>query len=186
MIVGFDRVAKAASGRGWPVRISLSSISLTHAVLTCCFLAKADLRGSGLEGVSLTVSDLRGTDLRGGSLFSARLAGARLEGTEPSGANLRCAIGLTDAQLSVSRTDASTILPDGSAGPFQPGSAATEVNADDCTHWQPDADTPELLKRLPPASPPSALPEPDLSPIPDLKQRTGPAEPPPAAIEPGP
>ncbi len=152
--------------------------SLLFAVLSYCFLARADLRGARLEGASLAVSDLRGADLRdadlrGGSLFSARLAGARLKGTDLRGANLRCATGLNDAQLGAAVTDAASVLPDGSPGPFQPGSGATTVNIAECANWQPEAGVPVPRQRdrarRPSLSPPA---EPDLGPIPELKPRT--------------
>ena len=167
--------------------------SLRFAVLSYCFLVNADFRGSRLEGASLAVSDLRGADLRkadlrGGSLFSARLADAKLAEADLRGANLRCAVGLTAPQLSAARTDASTILPDGSAGPFRPGSIALNVNADDCTHWQPDGETLPLIERPHQAPPPSPPPlrRPDLGPIPELKPRTNQAEPPTGAGGPSP
>ena len=151
----------------------LSGRSLRFAVLSYCFLVNADFQGSRLERASLAVSDLRGADLRradlrDGSLFSARLAEAKLEMADLRGANLRCATGLTAPQLSAAGTDAATILPDGSAGPFRPGSGATRVNAADCTHWQPDGEGLPPIE-TPRARPPPRRHQPDLGPIPKLK-----------------
>ena len=158
---------------------NLRGRSLRFAVLSYCFLAGADLRGARLEGASLAVSDLRGadlrdTDLRGGSLFSARLAGAMLKGADLRGTNLRCATGLTDSQLSAAVTDAASVLPDGSPGPFQPGSGATTVNVAECAHWQPEGvvPVPRQRERERERPPPAPFTEPDLGPIPELEPRT--------------
>ncbi len=138
----------------------LSGRNLQFAVIAYSNLRGADLTGAQLEGASLTVSDLasadlRGADLRGASLFSARLESALLADADLRGANLRCASGLSDTQLSAALTDESTVLPNGSQGPFQPGANTTRVSIVTCTHWQPGgnrispADVERFLRRFP-------------------------------------
>ena len=156
--------------------VDLRELDLRFADLSYCFLAAADLRRTRLAGASLAVSDLRRADLRDvdlreGSLFSAELEGAELDGADLRGANLRCAAGLTDSQLAGATTNAATILPDGSRGPFRPGVDATTVDIVECAHWRPEPETlsPTEIERLLQTAPRSpASPEPDLNPIPEL------------------
>lgn len=177
----FQSVLPAFLGRSIEVRfenfgaepgIGLSGRNLEFAILAYCGLGGADLTGARLKGASLTVSDLvsadlRGANLRGASLFSARMQNARLDGTDLRGANLRCASGLTDAQLTAALTDESTMLPNGSEGPFQSGTNATRINIATCTQWQPGgnrisaADVERFLRRFP------DVPSIDLEPLPD-------------------
>lgn len=149
--------------------IRLSGRNLQFAVLAYCSLRGADLTGAQLEGASLAVSDLASADLRGAylrdaSLFSARLQNARLDGADLRGANLRCASGLNDTQLSAALTDESTVLPNGSQGPFQAAADTTRINIATCTQWQPGgnrispADIERFLRRFP--NVPTINPEP--------------------------
>ena len=77
----------------------------------------ADLRGAILSSADLSGAILSSADLRGAILSSADLSGAVLHS-----ANLRGAISLTEEQLASATTDKGTTLPDGSKGPFRPGS----------------------------------------------------------------
>jgi uncharacterized protein YjbI with pentapeptide repeats len=93
-----------------------------------------------------------------------RLQNARLDGADLRGANLRCASGLNDAQLSAALTDESTVLPNGSQGPFQAAADTTRINIATCTQWQPGgnrispADIERFLRRFP--NVPTINPEP--------------------------
>jgi hypothetical protein len=131
-------------------------------------------------------ADLSGADLRAATLFASNLESAILSGADLRGATLHCAIGLNGSQLAAARMDETTILPDGSKGPFRPGSSALTVPADACAHWAPGNAPPvsfEIPQSLSP--PPGTIPpagenspaageakapaDPDLSPIEELK-----------------
>jgi uncharacterized protein YjbI with pentapeptide repeats len=71
-------------------------------------MSYADLRGAKLNG----------TDLCRAFLVGARFEGAHLQAADLRGANLKGARELTSEQLSQCRTDANTILPNGSNGPY--------------------------------------------------------------------
>jgi uncharacterized protein YjbI with pentapeptide repeats len=159
--------------------VRLSGRNLQFAVIAYSNLRGADLSGAQLEGASLTVTDLasadlRGADLRGASFFSARLENALLADADLRAANLRCASGLSDKQLSVALTDESTVLPDGSQGPFQPGANTTRISIVNCTHWQPGgnrispADVERFLRRFP------SLPRTDLEQAPSQQLQPAP------------
>ena len=161
--------------------VRLAGRNLRLAVLSYCSLRGADMAQARLEDASFAVADLasadlRGADLRGASLFSARLQNAQLDRADLRGANLRCAVGLMESQLAKAVTDTSTVLPDGTQGPFQSGARATEVDLGSCTHWQPggteavpDA-APDMVERFLERF--SELPEIDVEPIPELDAAT--------------
>lgn len=164
-----------------PAPLSLQSRNLRFAVLAYCSLQGADFSEARLEEASFAVSDLtsadlRNADLRGATFFSTRLQNAQLNGANLEGANLRCASGLTDRQLAAAITDESTIFPDGSQGPLQPGSDVTRTDPLDCTHWRPDGTqvSPEMIQRLQRLR--EALPDIDLDPIPELRPTPPPSE----------
>ncbi|MBI3934840.1 MAG: AAA family ATPase [Acidobacteria bacterium] len=101
---------------------------------------RADLRGVSLPvgtteyGDSLWSANLRGADLRGSSaatiylggdeIHVVHMAGADLRGANLHAADLEGAEGLTEQQLASALTSEETTLPDGSKGPFKPGSGA--------------------------------------------------------------
>ena len=188
--LAFESKLPGALGRSLEIRfedfgeapgVQLGGRNLRFAVLSYCSLRGADLAEARLEEASFAVSDLaladlRGADLRAASLFSARLQGAQLDGADLRGANLRCASGLTDAQLETALTDAATVLPDGSQGPFQAGALTTQIDIAACTHWQPGGTQvpPAMIERFLLQFP--ALPEIDLEPIPELETSPDPSE----------
>jgi len=168
---------------------NLAGRNLRYARLAYSSLVSADLRNTRLDCAEVTVTDLRranlaGADLREATLFASNLESANLTNADLRGATLHCAVGLESSQLAAARTDEATILPDGSPGPFYPGSRSLTVNADDCAHWSP-TDAPPVFRLPPPLAPTSGTlpagesseqpgieekpPEPDLSPIPELK-----------------
>ncbi|OFV95105.1 MAG: hypothetical protein A3H94_00180 [Acidobacteria bacterium RIFCSPLOWO2_02_FULL_60_20] len=102
-------------------------------------LRGADLRGSRAGGIYLggdemhvvhmAGAELRDADMREAQwswadLRDAKLGGADLRGANLHAANLEGAEGLTEQQLASALTSEETILPDGSKGPFKPGSGA--------------------------------------------------------------
>lgn len=170
---------------------NLAAHNLRHARIAYSSLVNADFRNARLDHAAITVSDLRradlsGADLRAATLFASNLESAILGGVDLRGATLHCAVGLNGSQLAAARTDETTILPDGSKGPFRPGSSALTVQADACAHWAPGNAPPvsfEIPQSLSP--PPGTIPpagenspaageakapaDPDLSPIEELK-----------------
>lgn len=114
------------------------------AVLTDCDFAQANLAGarfsqadlsrSQFTSAQLRESDFRGARLSGASFANAEFAGARLGGANLMAAdfrhaNLNGARELTSEQLSKARTDDTTILPNGSRGPFVKRSGAERPGA---------------------------------------------------------
>lgn len=76
------------------------------ADLAAAALAGADLRGADLRGALLIAADLRRADLRGCDLL-----GVDLRDADVSGADLSEAIYLTQAQVTSTRGDETTVLP---------------------------------------------------------------------------
>jgi uncharacterized protein YjbI with pentapeptide repeats len=79
--------------------------------------AGADLMGADLQGVDLRNADLRGAyligaDLRGVQLWHADLLGADLRDADVRGADLRDALFLTPPQVSATKGDAATQIPE--------------------------------------------------------------------------
>ena len=118
---------------------NLHGVNLFGADLSMGMLEAANLREANLSGANLFGADLNRVDLQMAILELADLGGANLSGTDLRGANLRGvkllravlsganlyeATGLTEEQLASAITDETTTLPDGSKGPFQPGSGA--------------------------------------------------------------
>lgn len=91
----------------------LLSARFQNACLEAVRLVSADLTGADFREASLSGSDFSQAVLR-----SARMDGANLLGTDLCGADLTGARGLTQHQLQKARTDSSTILPNGSRGPY--------------------------------------------------------------------
>lgn len=87
-------------------RADLHGADLQGAELSWADLQGADLHGADLSGGSLHDADLRDADCHGADLTGADLHGADLRGTD-----LRCARGLTQAQIAAARTDPRTKLP---------------------------------------------------------------------------
>lgn len=86
-------------------------------------LQNADVSRSSFSRSQLGYADLReaklnGCDLSGAFLVGARFEGAQLRTADLRGANLKGARGCTSEQLSLARTDDSTILPNGHHGPY--------------------------------------------------------------------
>jgi uncharacterized protein YjbI with pentapeptide repeats len=79
----------------------------------------ADLSAADLEETDLELCDLSGAELR-----NARWGSAKLMRTNLASANMRGAHDLTGSQLAAALTTRTTILPDGSKGPYRPGSGA--------------------------------------------------------------
>ncbi|MGD1856740.1 MAG: pentapeptide repeat-containing protein [Leptolyngbyaceae cyanobacterium] len=111
-------------------RMTLSGASFAGAQLTDCNLqgtelinsnfSKADLRNCNLRNTKLSnaymgEANLENSDLRGADLNRCNLTGANLKGVNLCGADLTNAA-LTDKQLSVAKTNWSTIYPNGRRG----------------------------------------------------------------------
>ena len=91
---------------------------LSGANLEKLDLSFANLSGSNLSGASLVLANVEGADLRWADLSGANLVGARLIGIDISeavlaGTDLSTAEDLTEEQLSATRGDAKTVLPEG-------------------------------------------------------------------------
>jgi uncharacterized protein YjbI with pentapeptide repeats len=91
--------------------------------------SRAELVQCRFHNVALADCDFRGVKVLGGDFNHALLAGARFGGAQLKmadlrGANLRGARELTSEQLLQSLTDQSTILPNGSNGPYRRMSGA--------------------------------------------------------------
>ncbi|MDQ2948660.1 MAG: pentapeptide repeat-containing protein, partial [Acidobacteriota bacterium] len=89
----------------------------------------ADLGGSVFREANAPEADFRdsnlsGTDFSGANLRHARFGGAKLFAANLCGADLSGARDFTALQLSQARTDPTTILPNGSSGPFLRNSGA--------------------------------------------------------------
>lgn len=78
-----------------------------------------DLSGANLAGWTLPKANLTGANLTGASLYKAQLPQANLDGAELADADLTGAnlLGAHQANLRGAKTDASTICPNGKAGP---------------------------------------------------------------------
>lgn len=90
----------------------LEGANLVWAHLDMSDLSNAHLGGAYLVRASLDGAVLKGTHLQGADLSEALLTGADLSGARLEGACLLGAIGLTEEQLGVARTDGKTLLPD--------------------------------------------------------------------------
>ena len=88
---------------------SLSAANLQGVNLTAAFLFEANLYFADLQDANLT-----GANLTSANLKKAQLKGANLNGADLTGANLMFA---TDANFTGATTTATTICPDGAAGP---------------------------------------------------------------------
>ena len=98
----------------------LSDCNLQGADLTNVNLSKADLRQSNLKNAKLTnaymgEANLENSDLRGANLSRSNLVGANLKGVNLCGADLTGA-NLTEDQLAATKTNWSTIYPNGRRG----------------------------------------------------------------------
>src|SRR6516164_4201192 len=90
---------------------------LAYAVLRGANLPLANLAGAQLREADLVLANLRGADLRHADLSGANLVGARLLGVDLAhanicGADLSTAEDLTEEQLSQTKGNAETKLPD--------------------------------------------------------------------------
>ena len=90
---------------------------LAYAVMRGANLALANLAKAQLREADLVLANLRGADLRHADLSGANLVGARLMGVDLAhanicGADLSTAEDLTEEQLSQTKGDASTRLPE--------------------------------------------------------------------------
>ncbi|MBE9068337.1 pentapeptide repeat-containing protein [Leptolyngbya cf. ectocarpi LEGE 11479] len=98
----------------------LMNCALQGADLTNVNLSKADLRQCNLKNAKLSnaymgEANLENSDLRGANLNRSNLAGANLKGVNLCGADLTGA-NLTEAQLATTKTNWSTIYPNGRRG----------------------------------------------------------------------
>jgi hypothetical protein len=90
---------------------------LSYAVMRGADLTLANLAGAILHEADLVLANLRGADLRHADLSGANLVGARLLGVDLAhanicGADLSTAEDLTEEQLSQTKGNAETKLPD--------------------------------------------------------------------------
>ena len=95
----------------------LEGASLSGADLSRADLRNADLRGANLRGAKLSGADLSGADLGRANLGRAFLNGtdfwqAALDGTRLEQADLRQALGLSQAKLDRACGDDTTRLPE--------------------------------------------------------------------------
>jgi len=117
-----------ASGSTWCTAIVLNC-DLRNADLADAQFDRADLRQScfchaNLTNAGFQEANLNSTDFEGADLTGARFHESITMGANFRSADLRGASGLTQTQLTRARTDARTILPNGSHGPFMLGSGA--------------------------------------------------------------
>lgn len=101
----------------WRVANPKVKPDLAYAVMRGADLALANLAGAQLLEADLVLANLRGADLRHADLRGANLVGARLMGVDLAhanicGADLSTAEDLTEEQLSHTRGDALTKLPE--------------------------------------------------------------------------
>lgn len=89
-------------------RIDFTGAQIESCTFDACSIGHAQLKQAVLRHVSFRNSNLEG----------ARFQGALLSGVDFRGTNLRGAEFLTGEQLLRAQTDAGTILPNGSRGPF--------------------------------------------------------------------
>jgi uncharacterized protein YjbI with pentapeptide repeats len=115
------------------------STNFSGSKLDNCNFAAVDLRGAkftraeilqcSFREARLEECDFREVRLRGGNfdravLAGARFAGAQLRSTDFRGTNLQDARELTPQQLLEAITDRTTILPNGTKGPYMRASGA--------------------------------------------------------------
>lgn len=98
----------------------LTDCNLQAADLTNVNMSKADLRQCNLKNAKLAnaymgEANLENADLRGANLSRSNLTGANLKGVNLCGADLTGAT-LTDSQLATTKTNWSTIYPNGRRG----------------------------------------------------------------------
>ena len=79
---------------------------------------------SRLEGADFRQAKLNGAEFGRANMSGARFGGALLFCADLRGANLRSARELTSEQLCQARTDSTTVLPNGSSGPYMKYSGA--------------------------------------------------------------
>ncbi|WP_082485160.1 pentapeptide repeat-containing protein [Rathayibacter sp. Leaf296] len=100
LLIAASAAARAGVGTGSDRRL------VPGADLLGADLREADLRGADLRGALLIAADLRRTDLH-----RCDVLGVDLRDADVSGADLSGALYLTQAQVSSTRGDASTVLP---------------------------------------------------------------------------
>ena len=96
-------------------KINLQNATLANADFGRASLSQAVLRNANLARAYLSHADLAGADLRGADLSYAYLSNANLRGANLCGADLTGAK-VSDEQLSMARTNWSTIHPSGKRG----------------------------------------------------------------------
>lgn len=87
-------------------------------------LKSANCAVADFSNADLEETDFELCDLSGAELLNARWGGAKLTRANLASANLRGAHDMTGSQLAAALTTRTTILPDGSKGPYRPGSGA--------------------------------------------------------------
>lgn len=96
-------------------KVNLQNATLANADFGRASLSQAVLRNANLARAYLSHADLAGADLRGADLSYAYLSNANLRGANLCGADLTGAK-VSDEQLSMARTNWSTIHPSGKRG----------------------------------------------------------------------
>ncbi|MCC6588419.1 MAG: pentapeptide repeat-containing protein [Bryobacterales bacterium] len=91
---------------------------LTSAKLQNCDATRSSFTRTKLESCDFRGAKLGGCEFSGAFMVHARFDGAMLRGTDLRGANMKGARELTSEQLSQARTDSTTVLPNGSNGPY--------------------------------------------------------------------
>ena len=96
-------------------RANFQNTDLSGANFGRADLAQASLRGANLGRAYFSNANLQGADLRGADLSYASLSNANLRGANLCGADLTGAR-VTDEQLAMTKTNWSTVYPDGKRG----------------------------------------------------------------------
>jgi serine/threonine-protein kinase len=113
----------------------LSGSEWCHADFSSATLQMARVVSSDLTGADFSEATLGGSDFSGSSLRAVQMSGANLFGANFCGADLTGARDLTQQQLLQARTDHSTILPNGSRGPYIRFSGAEKPKSGRNTGW---------------------------------------------------
>lgn len=91
---------------------------LTSAKLQNCDATRSSFTRTKLESCDFRGCKLGGCEFSGAFMVHSRFEGAVLRGADLRGANMKGARELTSEQLSLARTDSTTILPNGTNGPY--------------------------------------------------------------------
>jgi len=94
------------------------------------------LYGTSFKGCNFTEANLKGADLSYADLGGSAFGDANLQGVDLRGTILDSARELKGRQLSQARTSEITVLPNGTRGPYVPGTGAENARPRDVTRGQ--------------------------------------------------